>query len=257
MAETTEGGDRRAHARVAVSAPAMLLGPRGAGAAELKDLSQGGARFTGAEAIALPGDSIRIWLPVTDPSEPELHGEVVRAEPVGGMISLAVRFTSARADVLAAKLMAALLTQPPSLERRQHPRVARRVQASYGNLGQLRAILDNVSRGGLSMVTTEPVAIGETLTVWLPDLNGQECLAIEGTVVHATLESLAEPPTHRVGIEFAELPTARIERLKELIGYLAFEKEPPSAPATPARVRKVAVVERTTPRVRDPRGDAR
>lgn len=252
MGEITRAGERRAHTRVAVSAPAMLLGPRGAGAAELKDLSAGGARFTGAGAIALPGDEIKIWLPMSEPGDPELLGEVVRADPVGGMVSLAVRFTSARADVLVGKLMASLLVRSAPDERREHARVARRVQARYGTLGQLRAILDNISRGGLSMVTAEPVAIGETITVWLPDSKGDEVLALEGVVVHATLVELGDPPTHRLGIQFAELPGSRLERLKELIGYLAFEKDEPSLPT---RAGKVQVVERVGARVRDPRRD--
>ena len=68
--------------------------------------------------------------------------------------------------------------------RRAHPRVARRIEIRFGQLDDLRAILEDISSGGLLMTVAEPLVLYEEIDVTVPDLGGGELLILHARVVN-------------------------------------------------------------------------
>ena len=97
------------------------------------------------------------------------------------------------------------------------PRVSRRMDIRYGNLGELRAILEDISRGGLAMTVADPLVLYEELEVTVPDTGGEQLLILRARVVHQRAVEHDGETVYRVGLEFANL---RIETRRCLDGLL-------------------------------------
>ena len=100
---------------------------------------------------------------------------------------------------------------------RTSPRISRRMDIRYGHLGELRAILEDISRGGLAMTVADPLVLYEELEVTVPDTGGEQLLILRARVVHQRAVEHDGEMVYRVGLEFANL---RIETRRCLDGIL-------------------------------------
>ncbi len=196
--------EHRIHARLHVSTKIEVVAGGRLLEAELKDLSKGGARFVVAEPVGAPGDLVELALPSLGGAEIHVECEVIRSAPTDGGHAVAVRF----ADV-APEMREALLALIDELlattggGARSHPRVARRVDVRFGDLLQLRAILEDISAGGLQMTVGQPLVLHEEIDVGVPDLGGGPLLTLRARVVHQRRADAGE--SYRVGLEFASM----------------------------------------------------
>jgi hypothetical protein len=102
-------------------------------------------------------------------------------------------------------------------EGRRHPRVARRMDLQYGTKGELRAMLADISRGGLSMIVDAPLVLDEEIFVQIPDEPGGAPLVLYARVVNQRTIERDDNPVYRVGLEFEDLSTETWQRLKDIV----------------------------------------
>jgi c-di-GMP-binding flagellar brake protein YcgR len=200
--------DQRVHARIHVQTKIDVVGMDGRRLeAELRDLSKGGARFEVAAVLGDVGQAIQLFLPSLTGTDITVSAEIIRrTEADGGKQMYAVRFDDVeeeKRDQLL-ELIEVLLTTSGG-GRRMHPRVARRIEVRFGQLDDLRAILEDISAGGLLMTVNEPLVLYEEIDITVPDLGGGELIILHARIVNQRAENRGPNQVYRVGMEFTNL----------------------------------------------------
>ena len=227
------GEEHRVHARIHVSTEIEVSGPDGNVAAELRDLSKGGARFYARDAIGAPGDTLEMFLPALDGGEIAVMAQIIRAEPKDEGHMVAVRFDAVEPSMQQglADLIELLLSNTGGGER-VHPRIARRIEVKFGQLGELRGILQDISAGGLLMTIPEPLSLYEDIDVTVPDLSGAELLILHARVAHQRKVTRGDHTVYQVGLEFAEMRNEARACVVQLLRAVADSLEPAVEPGS-------------------------
>jgi c-di-GMP-binding flagellar brake protein YcgR len=210
--------DQRVHARIHISTSIEVASASGTREAQLRDLSKGGARFVSATPVGRVGDTVELFLPSLGGDDIVVVAEIIRADDGTEGHTVAVRFETVAPDMRQPlhDLIEVLLTATGG-GARSAPRVARRMDIRYGQLGELRAILEDMSRGGLAMTVAQPLVLYEDLEVTVPDTSGDQLLIVRARVVHQRALEVDGETVYRVGLEFAELRTETRRCLDELL----------------------------------------
>jgi c-di-GMP-binding flagellar brake protein YcgR len=210
--------EQRVHARIHVSANIEVASPDGNVEAQLRDLSKGGARFVSKAAVGRVGDTIELFLPSLMGEDITVMAEIIRSVEGADGHTVAVRFDVVDPAMRQAmqELVEVLLTATGGGQR-SSPRVARRMDIRYGQLGELRAILDDISRGGLAMTVADPLALYEELEVTVPDTAGDQLLILRARVVHQRAVDHDGETVYRVGLEFGQMRTEARRCLNDLL----------------------------------------
>jgi c-di-GMP-binding flagellar brake protein YcgR len=210
--------DQRVHARIHVSTTIEIAVAEGTVEAQLRDLSKGGARFVTPQPVGRVGDTIEVFLPSLSGDAIQVMAEIIRAQEGADGHTLAVRFDAVDPAMRQPlnDLIEVLLTATGGGQR-SAPRVARRMDIRYGQLGELRAILEDISRGGLSMTAAQPLVLYEDLEVTVPDTCGDQLLIVRARVVHQRAMEVDGETVYRVGLEFGDLRTETRRCLEELL----------------------------------------
>jgi c-di-GMP-binding flagellar brake protein YcgR len=200
--------EQRVHARIHVSTKIDVVSTSGERLeAELRDLSKGGARFEAPAQVGQVGETIELYLPSLTGGEVSVHGQIIRHQMTpGGAHTFAVRFDDvdeAKRDQLL-ELIDVLL-QASGGGKRAHPRVARRIEIRFGQLEDLRAILEDISEGGLLMTVNEPLVLHEEIDLTVPDLAGGELIILHARVVNQRAVPREGGQSYRVGLEFTSV----------------------------------------------------
>ena len=208
----------RVHARIHVSTTIEVATPQGNVDATLRDLSKGGARFLVPRPVGLVGETIELFLPSLGGDDIAVMAEIIRSQEGTEGHTVAVRFEAV--DPLMRQplndLIEVLLTATGGGTRKE-PRVARRMDIRYGQLGELRAILEDISRGGLAMTVAEPLVLYEELEITVPDTGGDQLLILRAKVVHQRAVDVGGETVYRVGLEFGQLRTETRRCLDDLL----------------------------------------
>src|SRR6516164_1631964 len=177
--------ESRVHARIHVSTTIEVATPQGNVEATLRDLSKGGARFLAPRAVGLVGETIELFLPSLGGDDIAVMAEIIRSQEGTDGHTVAVRFDAVDPPMRQPlnDLIEVLLTATGGGTRKE-PRIARRMDIRFGQLGELRAILEDISRGGLAMTVAEPLALYEELEITVPDTIGDQLLILRAKVVH-------------------------------------------------------------------------
>ncbi len=218
--------DKRLHPRIEVSTEVRISGPLGVATGMLRNLSKGGAEMFLAEKVANVGESVELFIGFSDKLEVAVMGEVLRLRESSRGFVTALRFDLIEPSMHdnLFNLIEAFLEARGSAERK-HPRIARRYPIRYGHPKELKAMLENISMGGLAMTVPEPLVLDEEIEVSIPDLTGNELLIVRGKVVHQQPEKRGDETTIRVGLQFRNL-TREVEGcLQSLIQGLMAEDE--------------------------------
>lgn len=210
--------ENRVHARIHVSTTIEVASPDGNIEAQLRDLSKGGARFVVPRAVGRVGETIELFLPSLGGEEITVMAEVIRSQEGADGHTVAVRFDAVDPQMRQPlnDLIEVLLTATGGGQR-SSPRIAKRMDIRYGQLGELRAILDDISRGGLAMTVAEPLVLYEDLEVTVPDTGGDQLLILRARVVHQRAVELEGHMVYRVGLEFGTLRTETRRCLNDLL----------------------------------------
>jgi len=217
------GEEQRVHARIHVSTKIEVATPQGIVEAELRDLSKGGARFHVAQPVGAVGETVELFLPSLSGVEIVVMSEIIRAQAnKDGGHSVAVRFDvvepAMREQLL--ELIDVLLSTTGG-GRRAHARVARRIEIHFGQLDDLRAILEDISSGGLLMTVAEPLVLYEEVDVTVPDMGGGELLILHARVVNQRPITKDGTQAFRVGLEFGSMRPEAQRLLGELLRSVA------------------------------------
>jgi c-di-GMP-binding flagellar brake protein YcgR len=210
--------ENRVHARIHVSTTIEVASPDGNIEAQLRDLSKGGARFVVPRAVGRVGETIEVFLPSLGGEEITVMAEVIRAQEGPDGHTVAVRFDAVDPQMRQPlnDLIEVLLTATGG-GHRASPRVAKRMDIRYGQLGELRAILDDISRGGLAMTVADPLVLYEDLEVTVPDTGGDQLLILRARVVHQRAVEVEGEMVYRVGLEFGTMRTETRRCLNDLL----------------------------------------
>ncbi len=210
--------ENRVHARIHVSTSIEVATADGPVDAQLRDLSKGGARFVAPRAVGRVGDTIELFLPSLTGQDITVMAQVIRATEGSDGHTVAVRFDAVDPKMRQPlqELIEVLLTATGGGQR-SAPRVARRMDIRFGQLGELRAILEDISRGGLAMTVAEPLVLYEELEVTVPDTAGDGLLLLRARVIHQRAVEADGEKVYRVGLEFGALRTETRRCLEDLL----------------------------------------
>jgi c-di-GMP-binding flagellar brake protein YcgR len=210
--------ENRVHARIHVSTTITVASPDGNIEATLRDLSKGGARFVTPRAIGRVGETIELFLPSLSGEDITVMAEIIRATEGKDGHTTAVRFDAVD-PAMRQPLndLVEVLLGATGGGQRSSPRVARRMDIRYGQLGELRAILEDISRGGLAMTVADPLVLYEELEVTVPDTVGDQLLILRARVVHQRAVDVEGEMVYRVGLEFGNMRTEARRCLSDLL----------------------------------------
>jgi hypothetical protein len=158
--------------------------------------------------VGLVGETIELFLPSLGGDDIAVMAEIIRSQEGTDGHTVAVRFDAVDPPMRQPlnDLIEVLLTATGGGTRKE-PRVARRMDIRFGQLGELRAILEDISRGGLAMTVAEPLALYEDLEITVPDTGGDQLLILRAKVVHQRAVDVGSETVYRVGLEFGQLRT--------------------------------------------------
>jgi c-di-GMP-binding flagellar brake protein YcgR len=210
--------EQRVHARIHISTEIEIATPGGRVPAVLKDLSKGGARVLTPHPVGAVGSTLELFLPSLTGQEITVTSDIIRATEGPNGWLLALRFDviePAMRQQLLDLIEVLLTTTAPSND--PTPRVMRRMDISYVQLAELRAILEDIARGGLAMTVAAPLVLHEDLEVTVPDTAGEQLLILHARVVQQRpVEELGQT-VFRVGLEFGELRPETLRCVQSLL----------------------------------------
>lgn len=212
------GEERRRAARIAVQIPCRARGERAEVEAVLRDVSAVGARLVVPEPVADDLGAVALEVPAGDAHEGlSVRGRVMyhRDRPEG--VVLGVQFLDLDADGHRAlmRFLEAVLEGEGGGDR-EHPRVAHRVEVTCRTKDRAKAVLEDVSKGGLRLRVPEALPPGEPIEVSLTVGKLDRPLSLSGEVVRS--ETVDGEVYAAVKLdELAGADAAMLEKLLKLV----------------------------------------
>ncbi len=210
-----DASDKRIHVRLSTVVPCVVQSMVGLNEGRLLDLSRSGAQLETDLDIGDKGEVITLGLGLPeDTVAVQLKAEIVRKSTRGEGFNHGLRFSVLEFD--AKQKLYAFIEQVAGGaggERRGAARFARRLEIELNTKEQLRAVMRDVSEGGIGLVTAVAVVIDEVvrIDVHIPDMRP---LTLPGRVsyVHAIKDG-----QFAVGVSFDSL---KPETKAQLDGFL-------------------------------------
>ena len=180
-------------------------------------LSARSALVLAKDRLGHSGDTVDLVLPTLGGQELPITAGIERTERLAEGHVYTVEFMMVEQRVRRAlDELLALLLGGDGGGTRQHPRIVHDVPVTYGEQGQDRADLEEVSMSGLSMRTHARIAEGSHLEVQIPDARGGVRLNVRGRVVNTRPATVG----FHVGLAFGTLDPDNRTRLAELLSEL-------------------------------------
>jgi c-di-GMP-binding flagellar brake protein YcgR len=221
------GEDRRRWARIEASLECTVATAAATFGAKVVNLSRGGvALMTGPDAVKL-GETVSVLLErgagpvpggIDGPVSLAFAGKVVRIFGAGDETMVGVHFEALPPDseTELVKLLK-LLASGKGSGRREHPRVSARIAVRCKSVESFSALLNDLSRGGLSIRCPSTVEAGGTLRVEFGVAGKEQLISVEGEVTHVQ----TMPDGKRLaGVSFAppsDAQRAQVQQLLELL----------------------------------------
>lgn len=188
----------------------------------LDNLSWGGASIWCQSSPGVPGDELEIHLPYK-PGEPiVIASEVLRVDRDGEDHIVAVRFVSVTThDESHLEEVLEMLLAGPGGGRRQHPRLAQRLEIFFDDPADVRATLEDISRGGIAVTVPYHFSVGQSvqLTIYAGAQIGE--LSLRARVVHQAPVEDPGPGLFRVGLKLEHPARDLHELVRHLLRKMA------------------------------------
>jgi diguanylate cyclase (GGDEF)-like protein len=179
--------DRRRHARVETDHPCLLSAGNAPTEARIRDISRSGALVVGPIGHARAGAPVQLQLVMEDNAPPSrLAGRVVWTDAREGKGRYGVMFDPfGEVEQGALDRFVSSLLLGRGLGRRASPRLRRRIELTIQDRPEMRALMHDISRGGVGFISDVGVSLGEELQVEL-NLHAWQrpVVAVSGVVVH-------------------------------------------------------------------------
>ncbi|MGR8919466.1 MAG: PilZ domain-containing protein [Gammaproteobacteria bacterium] len=233
--------EKRQQLRISVNAPIKVGTIDGdkVSRATLRNISWGGAALRCADMPGRVGDRACLLLPAAKGRLIKIEAEILRESKIGDELEYGVRFDSLHPDdeERLIGVLKMLMDEPDHERRRSEIRLVQRLEVEYGDAGEFRATLEDISVSGMMLTVPEPHEIGQSLLVSLSSVDTPFALNLRAKIVHQTVVEEVGFEMYRVGLQF-EHPTPLLrERITEIVRELATMRPSESAPpqAGPAR----------------------
>lgn len=237
-AEPTPSGqaaDQRRQPRISLSAPVKLSEPgsRWLLAGTALNISWGGASVRCKGLLAEAGQQVCVHLPSPDGSSISILATILRVEGDLPDCLYALRFESLDPED-ERRLQQVLMTlmQAPLGDggRRAEPRLVQRLDIEYGDAGEFRATLEDISANGLMLTVPDELALDQSLLITLSCPESPRDLCLRARVVHQSKFGADDFPLYRVGLRF-EHPDETVRRCVTEILVQLVSRRPAGATA--------------------------
>ncbi len=210
--------DKRRQLRISVSAPVQLSDPdnRWMLAATIKNISWGGAAVRCKGLVGEMGQRVCLHLPAGKNQKIQILATVLRIEHDAKEPVYGLRFDSLAPDdeKRLQQVLGILMNSMQHDGRRAESRLVQRLEIEYGDAGEFRATLEDISTSGLMLTVPESLEINQSLLITLSSADTPYDLSLRARVMHQTKVGHDDFAMYRVGLQF-EHPD---EQLK---GYVA------------------------------------
>ena len=216
--------ERRVHARIETDLPCVVRNEDGAFEARLRNLSRAGAAVVGPPGVGKLGDAVELEMELPGFSEPVgVLTEIIRTElcPPGFRFGLRFVLVEPRQREHLGHFLEALLERQGAGSR-AHPRVYPHLEVVCTTAAQTRAMMNNVSQGGLALECDLPLVLDEPVTIGVHLGDEAAQLELRGHVVH--VRSIGEHRYH-AGIRFSPLSGSEEAALRDLMAALLAGKQ--------------------------------
>ncbi len=219
--------ENRRQLRINVTAPIKIVWPDDPvpKAAQLENISWGGAAFQVARARGGAGDRVDIVLPSTRFGSITVQARIIRTWdlPESGGVGIATRFSSlSTRDEAELEDILEVLTQSGDVTgTRKSARLTQRLEVQFDDVGELQATLEDISSGGMGITVPEPLEVGHSFQTIISTLDDRCSLKLRARVVHQDALSLGGTRIYSVGLEFEHPSEELQDRTNELIREMA------------------------------------
>jgi c-di-GMP-binding flagellar brake protein YcgR len=216
--DVADGAEQRKYARIEASISCTVATPTDAFEALVANLSKGGAGIIGPHGAAAVDDTITLMLERAEGLVTlSLSGRVVRVDGKGERALYGVQFDALPPDdERQLALLLQLLAAGRGSGRREHPRVAARIEVACRSEDIFRGFLNDLSKGGMSVKTLRDVPIGEQLVVSFGVSGLKDLVELSGEVV--TSQKL--PHGFRLGVRFEPIGDDTREQVSRVLDVL-------------------------------------
>ncbi|MAT94782.1 MAG: hypothetical protein CME59_19595 [Halioglobus sp.] len=217
VGESLSPEEKRSQYRINVRIPVKVLWPGESEpvAAQLENISWGGAAIHVDETRLEQGDKLRVILPKPDGGAISIVAKYLRSwDLAAGGQGLAVRFAtmSTRDEAELEKLLQELLQSSDEQGQRQHARLSQRLDIHFADVPELQATLDDISAGGLGVTVPEPMQLGQSLQAEISTLDDACHLKLRARVVRQEAVTMGNMEVYHVGLKF-EHPAEELQAL--------------------------------------------
>ncbi len=214
--KSTLPSEGRGQPRIQARVPIRVAAPGGAGSrsAVLVNLSWGGALFQCSGSPGAVGDALEVELPYHVRESIRIDSEILRVMPEpDGQYSVAVRFSSISpgAESHLEKILAMLMSGPGG-GRREHPRLAQRLDIYFDDPTDIRATLEDISRGGLAVMVPYSFQPGQSVQLTVFGGAGIGELRLRARVMNQTAVEDGKLQLYRIGLKF-EHPSGDLQEI--------------------------------------------
>ncbi len=217
--------EQRRQMRISVTAPVKVsdLAGEHVYSAKLHNISWGGAAVRCPEFDSALGERMCLLLPAAGKRLIRIEATVLRDSMVDGEREYGLRFDSLDPDDedRLLEVLKILMASPDPEQRRSEVRLVQRLEVEYGDAGEFRATLEDISTKGMMLTVPDPIEIGESLLISMSSVDTPFGLNLRARVVHQSLVEGMEFNMYRVGLQF-EHPSPRLhERISAILHELA------------------------------------
>lgn len=220
-----DGRDKRRQARISLAAPVRISDPDGGRSrnATLVNISWGGASIRCDEAADPVGATLSLHLPFRRGQTIPVLATLLRIEPSSSGVLYGLRFDSLAPEdeERLQEVLRVLLDSVPADGRRSESRLVQRLDIEYGDAGEFRATLEDISPSGLMLTVPEPLEPNQSLLVSLSCLEAPYNLSLRARVMHQTRLGPEGFFMYRVGVKFEHPDGTLRARVTEVLRHLA------------------------------------
>lgn len=217
--------EKRRQLRISVTAPVQLSDPdqRWMMPAQITNIAWGGAAVRCKGLAGAVDQRVCLHLPAGRNQQIAILATILRIDDHHGEPSYGLRFDSLAPEdeERLQKVLQILMSAPQHGERRQEARLVQRLEIEYGDAGEFRATLEDISASGLMLTVPESLEINQSLLVSLSSSDSPFNLSLRARVMHQTMVGTPEFAMFRIGLRF-EHPDSQVkQRVAAVLEQLA------------------------------------
>ncbi len=224
--------EKRRHLRICVNSVASLIWPGESEPveAQLENISWGGATLRVQTVNVTQGRAIQILLPTVKGAPMQIEGKVLRSWELDDEegFGVAVRFVklSTKDERQLEKALNALIKASDHDGNREHARVTQPVHLEFDDSNELKAVLEDISMGGMRITLPDPLTIGQSLQTVVSTLDNEFSVKLRARVVRQEPVDYDKHQFYKVGLKLEHPMEELAEITKELLKSMSATNQP-------------------------------